>query len=358
MYSSNPFARIISLIVLIVFMISIFSLITWRGTTMFGIHLKWEHIILIALWFIAVMIGSFMLWSLPGKGFEIAWAVLLWVIYGLIVLSPLLMVRDIVSIRYKVPALIMGIACLLWIGFGLYMWTTTKVTPLSITDTRISKPVKIAFVSDFHVDAIRKSKYIQRIVDQLKSLQPDFILLWWDLFNTAKLSYADAFVPFDQLTMPVYATLGNHDNMGESGAVAQLFAKTKIIPLRNQSIVIDGIQVVGIDDKSYREKKTLTGILDESKIGNEGLYTILVSHQPQHLGKLAKYPIDLELAGHTHHGQFIPFSWIIWVMNDYAYGRYEREGKIAFVSQGVGAWWAPIRIGTQSEIVMVELKAE
>ncbi|MEI7562717.1 MAG: metallophosphoesterase [bacterium] len=131
------------------------------------------------------------------------------------------------------------------------------------------------------------------------------------MFNTAKLSYADAFVPFNQLTMPVYATLGNHDNMGESGAVAQLFAKTKIIPLRNQSIVIDGIQVVGIDDKSYRGKQTLTGILDESKIGNEGLYTILVSHQPQNLGKLAQYPIDLELAGHTHNGQFIPFTWLI-----------------------------------------------
>ncbi|MEI6673354.1 MAG: hypothetical protein WCL02_08915 [bacterium] len=59
-------------------------------------------------------------------------------------------------------------------------------------------------------------------------------------------------MPFNQLTMPVYATLGNHDHMGDSGAIDQIFRTTKIIPLRNQSILVSGLQIVGIDDKSYR----------------------------------------------------------------------------------------------------------
>jgi Icc-related predicted phosphoesterase len=55
--------------------------------------------------------------------------------------------------------------------------------------------------------------------------------------------------------MPVYATLGNHDNMGDATAVFGIFKKTSIVPLRNESITIDGMQIVGIDDKSYRDKK-------------------------------------------------------------------------------------------------------
>ncbi|HCB51395.1 TPA: hypothetical protein DEP21_02350 [Patescibacteria group bacterium] len=111
--------------------------------------------------------------------------------------------------------------------------------------------------------------------------------------------------------MPVFATLGNHDDMGNTGSVLDIFKKTKIIPLRNQSLVEKGIQIVGIDDKSYWNGRTLTEVLDESKMVSNDLFTILVSHQPQHLKKLSNYPIDLELAGHTHNGQFIPVTWII-----------------------------------------------
>lgn len=156
--------------------------------------------------------------------------------------------------------------------------------------------------------------------------------------------------------MPVYATLGNHDHMGDSGAIDQIFRTTKIIPLRNQSILVSGLQIVGIDDKSYRWDETLSWILAKSTINNDVNYTLLISHQPQKLSYLTGYPIDLELAGHTHNGQFWPMSWIIKLFNDYSYGRYDEQGKTAFVSQWVGTRWAPIRIGTQSEIVVISLQ--
>jgi predicted MPP superfamily phosphohydrolase len=81
----------------------------------------------------------------------------------------------------------------------------------------------------------------------------------------------------------------------------------------------------------------------------------LVSHQPQHLSKLEWYPINLELAGHTHNGQFIPMSRIIRLFNDYSYGAYHLNDMTAFVTQGIGSWWAPIRIGTQRELVLISL---
>ncbi len=206
------------------------------------------------------------------------------------------------------------------------------------------------------MEAVHNTRYIQSIVNKIQALQPDFVLLGGDLMNTAKSDYVDAFEPFNQLKMPVYATLGNHDNMWEAKAISGIFAITKIIPLRNQSITISWIQVVWIDDKSYRSGKNLTEILDESKIATGANYTILISHQPQKLSKLNWYPIDLELAGHTHNGQFVPLTWMIWLFNDYAYGKYTDWKKTAFVSQWIGTWWGPLRIGTQSELVLITLK--
>jgi len=152
------------------------------------------------------------------------------------------------------------------------------------------------------------------------------------LLDRVKPEYIEAFLPFNQLDMPVYATLGNHEKIGKMSLDISLFEKTNIKFLRNQKVFFEDIQLVGIDDKSFWSGKNLGDVLDESDI-QDALYTILISHQPYKLSLMENYPIDLQLAGHTHRGQFVPLSWIIGLFNDYAYGRYDENGKIAFVSQ-------------------------
>ncbi len=322
---------------------------------MLGISIKPKTIILLSIWMIGMMVISMTLINIPLKGTEIIWIILLWIIYITRVLSPLLIFRDIISIWYKIPYIFMIILCIVWLGFGIYKGTTIKVTPLTISNENIKKDYKIIFISDIHVETIHHNKYIQSIVNQIKKLKPDFVLLGGDLMNSAKLSYVDAFLPFNQLDIPVYATLWNHDHMWNTGAIAKIFEKTNIILLRNKSITFDWLQIIGIDDKSYRWNKKLDDVLQESKISNSGQFTILVSHQPQKLIKLTWHTINLELAWHTHNGQFIPFSWIIWLFNDYAYWEYNYNNMTAFVSQGIGSRWAPIRMGTQSELVLISL---
>ena len=356
MFSSNPLTRIALLVVVVTIALSIFGLIVWRGGVIFGLSLKFKTIVLLSFGLIWLLVASMALSSTPRRIAEIIGIVVLALIYAIWVLSPVLIVSDLVSIWYKIPPVIIGIISVIWLWIWVYYGTATKVTELSLTSKTISHDAKIVFISDIHVEAIHNTRYIQSIVTKIQALQPDFVLLGGDLMNTAKSDYVDAFLPFNQLKMPVYATLGNHDNMWDANAISGIFATTKIIPLRNKSIDISWIQIVGIDDKSYRSGKTLTEILDESKISSGAKYTILISHQPQKLSKLDWYPIDLELAGHTHNGQFVPLTWMIWLFNDYAYGKYTDWKKTAFVSQWIGTWWGPLRIGTQSELVLIILK--
>lgn len=242
--------------------------------------------------------------------------------------------------------------CLL---IGFYLWMTTKTTTLVLEDTWLSRDYRFVFISDFHVQALRHESYVQKIVDKIQGLNPDFVLIGGDLLDRVKPEYIEAFLSFNQVDVPVYATLGNHEKIGKEPLDISLFEKTNIKFLRNQNVFFEDIQLVGIDDKSFWSGKKLGDVLDESEI-KDILYTILISHQPYKLSLIENYPIDLQLAGHTHRGQFVPLSWIIGLFNDYAYGRYDENGKTAFVSQWVGTWWAPIRIGTQSELVLVELK--
>jgi hypothetical protein len=209
---------------------------------------------------------------------------------------------------------------------------TTKTTNLVLENTGLSRDYRFVFVSDFHAQALRHESYVQKIVDKIQALEPDFVLIGGDLLDRVKSEYIQAFLPFNQLDIPVYATLGNHEKIGKMPLDISLFEKTNIKFLRNQKIFFEDIQLVGIDDKSFWSGKNLADVLDESEI-KDALYTILISHQPYKLSLMEKYPIDLQLAGHTHRGQFIPLSWIIGLFNDYAYGRYDENGKIVFVSQ-------------------------
>lgn len=354
MFTENILLRILWLIGVVMVMLSIFGVTLWRGAVFLGISYNLRSIVLLSFGLLALMIAGMSLSFLPWKWVQFMGTLMIWIIYILWILAPLLILLDILGIWYKIPSIVFVVLCLTRIGIGLYFGNITKTTQLSLSGTKLSK--KIVFISDLHVEAIHGKRYVQKIVDQIKEKKPDLVLIWWDLMNTAKSEFVDDFTPFNQLDIPVYATLGNHDNMWNKDSVLNIFKRTKILPLRNQSINLSGLQIVGIDDKSYREGKTLDAILKTSQIQTGAKYTILISHQPQKLSKLAQYPIDLELAGHTHQGQFIPLSWVIGRFNDYAYGRYDENGKTAFVSQGIGTWWAPIRIGTQSEMVEIILK--
>ena len=229
-----------------------------------------------------------------------------------------------------------------------------------IETDKIEKDMKILLVSDIHVDYIFYNYHVKKITQMIDKENPDFVIIAGDLLNRPSEDYLDVYSQYfqkDKLETPVFAIVWNHDVMWDSIIIRELSDKTSIKLLENETVNFDWIQIVWILDKSIWSWKTLDEILQDSNMkDDENVFTILVAHQPIWLEKLEDYEIDLEVAGHTHRGQIYWFRKLVDLVNDYGYGEYKYKWRTAFVSQWLWTWALPVRLWTQSEMVMINLK--
>ena len=231
---------------------------------------------------------------------------------------------------------------------------------MDIETNKIHKDTKILFVSDIHTENILRDFHISKILETIKSEKPDFVVIAWDLMNKPNRTYINYFSIFKSVKdAPIFAVIGNHDVMW-NGTIVNDIPKNSWIVFLNNSITQNdllNIQVAGIIDKSIWQNKSLDEIMNQIEFdNNENLFTILVTHQPIALEKLKDFPVDLELAWHTHRGQFFWMRKVVEWMNDYTYWEYKSWDRIAFISQWIWTRWLPFRLWTQSEIVIINLK--
>ena len=65
--------------------------------------------------------------------------------------------------------------------------------------------------------------------------------------------------------------------------------------------------------------------------------------------------VDLQLSGHTHHGQIWPFGWITEAIYEVSWGYKKKNQTHFYVSSGVGTWGPPIRLGNTPEIINLRI---
>ena len=129
--------------------------------------------------------------------------------------------------------------------------------------------------------------------------------------------------------------------------------------LRDEYVLIENeIYIAGREDRSIKQfsgriRKPLEEIMngiDKSKP------IILMDHQPVKLIEAEKNGVDLQLSGHTHHGQLWPFNFITKKVYELSRGYKTRGSTQYYVSCGAGTWGPPIRTGSKPEIIEIELK--
>ncbi|MGC8803828.1 MAG: metallophosphoesterase [Bacteroidales bacterium] len=156
----------------------------------------------------------------------------------------------------------------------------------------------------------------------------------------------------------MYAVPGNHEYIGGIVSSEQYIQTLALHWLKDSVIGIsEHITLIGRDDRqAYRmlgkNRKSLQDLLANV---DAGTFNILIDHQPVQLEKVTQYPIDLQVSGHTHNGQFWPFNHVVRWVYRLPYG-YAKIGDTHFyVSSGYGTWGPPVRLATISEIVHIRV---
>lgn len=251
------------------------------------------------------------------------------------------------------------------LSYGHWNARHPKIKRLDLTINKNSgdkNEITIAMVSDIHLGTLLGKKRITGMVEQINGLKPDIVLFVGDVLDEVQtpIFRNDVGGPIRNLRAPlgVYGITGNHEYIGGIKRSAPYLESLNIKLIRDTVLLIDNkFYLAGRDDKDVTRftgkkrkplKEILTGI-------NKQIPLILLDHQPFRLNEAVENGVDLQLSGHTHHGQFWPLNLITRKVYEVSWG-YKQKGNTHFyVSCGYGYWGPPIRIGNTPEIVLIKL---
>lgn len=220
--------------------------------------------------------------------------------------------------------------------------------------------LNIVMASDIHMGTLIARNKTEKLVNRINSLDPDIVLFAGDIVDedlAPVIKYnLGASLTRIRSKLGVYGITGNHEYIGGTEPAVRYLEEHGIRMLRDTAVLIgDAFWLVGREDrdrprfsgKPRRELEDLMKTVDTKRP------VILMDHQPFELQRAVRAGIDLQLSGHTHHGQVWPFNHITSAIYEISTG-YGKFGETHFyVSSGYGTWGPPIRLGNRPEIVQI-----
>lgn len=230
-------------------------------------------------------------------------------------------------------------------------------------DSNKFQDLKVVMVSDIHLGNIMDNDRLTKMIDKINILEPDIVLLAGDIIDNKLAPFVDQNMHSNFLRLKskygVYASLGNHESItGQVDEVVEEYTKAGIKVLRDNMILIeDSIYIVGREDVSSAritkiKRKPLSEIL---KNADKSKPVILMDHQPSNLAEPESEGVDIQVSGHTHRGQIGPANIITSRLFEIDHGYLKKGNMHAIVSSGFGTWGPPVRIGSRSEIVQINI---
>ena len=228
-------------------------------------------------------------------------------------------------------------------------------------------PLRALLVSDIHVAGPdMPPARLARIVEQMRALRPDLVLIAGDLvsdkrWSTRRYTMAEAVAPLGRLRPPlgVFAVLGNHDHWRHAGQARAALRAAGVRVLDNAAARAGPLAIGGLDD-AFTDRDDLAATL--RAIDRISGVPVLLSHSPDPFPAVPAR-IGLMVAGHTHCGQIVlPLYGTISTMSEhgdrYACGRIDEGGKSLFVTAGLGTSLLPLRIGARPDMWLIRIGPE
>lgn len=238
--------------------------------------------------------------------------------------------------------------------------TTTLQIQIPKLKSKIEK-LNIVLASDIHLSPIDGEKLLPKLVDKINSLNPDIIIFAGDIVDDkAEILEAQGIgKSFLKLKSKygVFTINGNHEFINRIESSVKYAQKLGMTVVRDTAILIDkSFYLIGREDSSkFRfdgvHRKTLSSIVK----GLDSYPKILLDHTPFNLNEAVKNDIDLQLSGHTHHGQIWPGNLITSMIYEISWGYKKISNTNFYITSGAGTWGPPVRTGSKSEIVNIKI---
>ena len=261
--------------------------------------------------------------------------------------------------------------CAILVVCGALHARSIKTVNYSITLNGSGGDIRIALISDLHIGHSIGRAHIKRVVDTVNHSEPDMVCVSGDIFDGNIDAVKDLQGVISQLSainapLGVYACLGNHDvdrtglGGGSTERIEEVLKNSSLKLLQDETREVrDNLYIAGRRDARPIGMKVERKSPLELLTGIEGT-VIVLDHQPTQFAELEQAGAGLVLSGHTHKGQIFPSTLITYLIYKLSgstyYGYWRGETIQAVVTSGAGFWGPPLRIGTNSETVVIDIK--
>jgi predicted MPP superfamily phosphohydrolase len=222
----------------------------------------------------------------------------------------------------------------------------------------------IVQISDLHVGPTIKRRYMQAIVDAVNALAADVVAVTGDVVDGSVPELAEHTAPLGQLRgrYGVYAVTGNHEYYSGAEEWIGEFNRIGLRVLMNEHVLLEHngakLALAGVPDYSAHQhapdhrsdpSTAISGTPEDVAV------KVLLAHQPRTVASADAAGFDLQLSGHTHGGQFLPWNLFVPMQQPYTAGLHRHGRAWIYISRGTGYWGPPIRFGAPSEITRIRL---
>jgi predicted MPP superfamily phosphohydrolase len=245
--------------------------------------------------------------------------------------------------------------------FGVINASWTRITRTTVRLANLPAAWRgrtAALISDVHLGHVRNGDFLRRMVAKILKEKPDAIFIAGDLYDGTAIDARRAAEPLNKLVAPhgVYFVAGNHEQFRDDNKYMDAITAAGVRVLRNEKVDADGLQIAGVPYLSATHGAHFASVLRDIRLDHDRA-SILLTHAPDHPEIAEAAGVSLQLSGHTHLGQFVPWSWMARrVYRQFVYG-LSRIGKMqVFTSSGAGTWGPPLRLGSNPEIVVLQFE--
>lgn len=258
------------------------------------------------------------------------------------------------------------VAALLIFSYGVYNRSNIKTVYYDVNlDKKLKNPIKIALISDLHFGAVSSNTSFKKTVDIINKESPDLVLIPGDIFNDnySLIQNREELIKMFKSIKPrlgIFASIGNHDGSDDFNSNLKFLEDANIKLLSEEYYENGEVCIVGrvdphpinsIGDNKRKDTKEFMNTVKTK------LPIIVLDHNPKDVLSYDENT-SLIVSGHTHKGQVFPGNLMtkkIYFI-DYGFKTINNGKTNIIVTSGSGTWGPPIRVGSDSEVAIINLK--